>query len=112
MIRTWRWLKLWPFQTLPCLEKDREPDRPFERPSPIKDAAQYPQLGLAERPSLVQVTTLGLLSNRRVRQVVVVGFSMSFLLYTVDSIIVLWSYTPLVIGGLQQEVGTLSDIVR
>ncbi|KAG9050204.1 hypothetical protein FS837_007102 [Tulasnella sp. UAMH 9824] len=98
-------------ETLPRLVTDKEPDRPIESPSPLKSAAQYTQQDPAEPPSSVQVTTLGLLANRRVRRVVVVGFSMSFLLYSIDSVIVLWSYTPLVLGGLQQEPKAIGAVL-
>lgn len=47
---------------------------------------------------------LGLLSDPRVRRVVVAGFFMEFLMIGFDAVFVLWSYTPLSLGGLQRKV--------
>ncbi|KIO26752.1 hypothetical protein M407DRAFT_234198 [Tulasnella calospora MUT 4182] len=91
-------------ETLPRLVKDRGQDIPDASPSRTSESAvQYPQPGPTESPSPGQVTTFGLLADRYVRRVVVMGFCMSFLLYAIESAIVIWSYTPLVLGGLQQE---------
>ncbi|KAG8981016.1 hypothetical protein FRC05_003916 [Tulasnella sp. 425] len=57
---------------------------------------------------------LGLLSDPRVRRVVVAGFFMEFLMIGFDAVFVLWSYTPLSLGGLQRkpaEIGLFLSVV-
>ncbi|KAG9050198.1 hypothetical protein FS837_007096 [Tulasnella sp. UAMH 9824] len=56
----------------------------------------------------------GLLSIPAVRRVVCAGFFMAFLLIGFDAVFVLWSYTPLSLGGLQRkpaEIGLLLSVV-
>ncbi|KIO26760.1 hypothetical protein M407DRAFT_234206 [Tulasnella calospora MUT 4182] len=56
----------------------------------------------------------GLLSNPAVRRVACAGFFMAFLLIGFDTVFVLWSYTPLSLGGLQRkpaEIGLLLSVV-
>ncbi|KAG8908213.1 hypothetical protein FRC01_007475 [Tulasnella sp. 417] len=55
-----------------------------------------------------------LLSNPTVRRVVCAGFVMEFLMIGFDTVFVLWSYTPLSLGGLQRqpaEIGLFLSIV-
>lgn len=93
-------------ETHPCLMKDKEPNHPNESPPHIEGATE---------PSLsVHATAFGLLADRNVRGVVLVGFCMSFTSIAMDPVLVLWSYTPLALGGIQQEpaeIGVVLSIV-
>ncbi|KAG8981009.1 hypothetical protein FRC05_003909 [Tulasnella sp. 425] len=67
-----------------------------------------PQDTLVEPTASGQSTPFGLLADPAVRYVVLTGFCMSFLAIGFDVVFVLWSYTPLALGGLQREVCLLS----
>ncbi|KAG9015942.1 hypothetical protein FRB90_004118 [Tulasnella sp. 427] len=56
----------------------------------------------------------GLLANPTVRRVVCAGFIMEFLMIGFDTVFVLWSYTPLALGGLERkpaEIGLVLSLV-
>ncbi|KIO23393.1 hypothetical protein M407DRAFT_214653 [Tulasnella calospora MUT 4182] len=62
-------------------------------------------------PKVVAPSTRSLLSEQRVRNVLIAGFLLSFVCVGYETVFILWAYTPLSLGGLARKPAEIGYVI-